>query len=1374
MPYIGNNHIVGDHVNNFKVLDDISSYTETFDGTATSVVSVANDTIRIPNHRFIQGQRVIYTHGGGSNIPGLSSASPYYVIFDTNHTFKLATSVSNATSGIAVNITGVAPGGTSHTINASFDGFNKKFKITHGAGKSARFTNPSQISIAINNVIQRPNLDANNFSDGFAIEHKEIIVFKTAPGATEVFWGNLIGETIESFDTSDLKIDNFTGDGSTTEFTLSKVIPNNESVMVSLDGVLQHPTDSSTTRSYTVIANILSFTAAPANGVEIQARHLGFAGAATGEVTGFYGRSGNVNLTSSDHITTGDITSRNINSSGIITASSFSGPLNATTGSFSGDVSIGGTLTYEDVKNIDSVGIITARDGIEVTGGDIKVGSGVTIERNGQATFTGIVTFGSGSTTIDNNVVNVGTALTLGHTQGLQFHTQNLHSAGFEINQINASGIITAASFSGSTKTGLGTALNSDETNPLSNIFYTDNILGIGATVTVDHPSSAAAAFTRYGDIRVDDTADLIIADGDDFIPDVLGLADFGTLGGGASQGRIRVNTITNSAANGAPTVQNGLIVSGITTFNDNVNLLDNDKLQIGTSQDLSLYHDGNHSYIDDTGTGNLKARSNNFRISNADESKISATFQPAAGVELFYDNTSRMSTASYGIAVNGNILLQEELVHIGDTDTKIRFPAADTITAETAGSERIRITSGGMLIKGHTGSAGQIDTQLNSQNQFHGNDRKGGIRIADFSDSPYPASLQFVKSRNATIGQNTILQDGDRMGSIYWGGANGTNYQPGAFLTALTDGTVSSSAMPTAIIFGTNEGNNLVERVRIKPDGKVGIGTDNPSGALHISSGTSGDCELIIEADADNNNESDNPRIIFRQDGGNDQNAIGVENNELVFSSSTSSNGGLVFKVGSSLPYTNATEVMRVQPNGEIAMRSSGACSDALANLHVQNDSFRVSNDSDGADTTYLKITAHTSGTDNDRWSIGYVSNNIDEWHIRKDGTAYFGGSVNAGRTRNDANSPTNYYHHGAFALAAYSGRTDDPVNYRTGIYMRAWDAGDNGDRNIIYYTNSDSDTTTVDYDQHQKFGVKANGTIWSNSIYVGRIESDEATPNSVYTGGNGTGFFCYPTSSSQSSQIRARTSNVNNEYTIYTDTGGGVNFKLSSGGRLYRDNTTEYSPADYAEMFEWKDGNTSSEVRTGMTVVLEDEMIRPATSSDDTSKIIGVVSANPVIIGDAAPLSYKDKHLKDAYGGWVYDDGKEMLIWNKFGSDFIDGKKVTRPQPDPTDCNCNPDFSIPVADIETEKAKGNVPQAAIDQNIRMTVNSRLPNPDYDPTKTYVPRMDRKEWDAIGLLGKIVVRRGQPIGANWILMKSNVGTDPNDSNIVLDKYLVR
>ena len=93
MPYLGNQHTVGDSVNNFKVLDDISSFTATFDGSSASVVSTANETIRVPKHRFVHGQRVTYNNGGGSNIGGLSSGTAYYVSFDTANTIKLATSL---------------------------------------------------------------------------------------------------------------------------------------------------------------------------------------------------------------------------------------------------------------------------------------------------------------------------------------------------------------------------------------------------------------------------------------------------------------------------------------------------------------------------------------------------------------------------------------------------------------------------------------------------------------------------------------------------------------------------------------------------------------------------------------------------------------------------------------------------------------------------------------------------------------------------------------------------------------------------------------------------------------------------------------------------------------------------------------------------------------------------------------------------------------------------------------------------------------------------------------------------------------------------------------------------------------------------------
>ena len=144
MPYIGQRPTKGDE-NNFKILDDISSYTLTFDGSDSSVVSAANDTITSLTHRFVQGQRVTYNNGGGSNIAGLTSGTVYYVIKHDHHNIKLATSASNAANGTAVNITNVGSG-ASHTINVAFDGVNTKFKATHTNGQKARITRVSTVS----------------------------------------------------------------------------------------------------------------------------------------------------------------------------------------------------------------------------------------------------------------------------------------------------------------------------------------------------------------------------------------------------------------------------------------------------------------------------------------------------------------------------------------------------------------------------------------------------------------------------------------------------------------------------------------------------------------------------------------------------------------------------------------------------------------------------------------------------------------------------------------------------------------------------------------------------------------------------------------------------------------------------------------------------------------------------------------------------------------------------------------------------------------------------------------------------------------------------------------------------------------------------
>ena len=144
-----------------------------------------------------------------------------------------------------------------------------------------------------------------------------------------------------------------------------------------------------------------------------------------------------------------------------------------------------------------------------------------------------------------HQVFNVGGLDSAGIATFSNFKTglSNLHSIGFDVvsntgtgvtirSTGNASftGVVTASKFVGDISeatgaaAGLGTALSQTQTSPLNKIYFTDKILSIGATVTIDPPPSSTVAYTNYSDIKISG-ADLIIKDGDEFIPDVLGLS---------------------------------------------------------------------------------------------------------------------------------------------------------------------------------------------------------------------------------------------------------------------------------------------------------------------------------------------------------------------------------------------------------------------------------------------------------------------------------------------------------------------------------------------------------------------------------------------------------------------------------------------------------------------------------------------------------------------------------------------------------------------------------------------------------------------------------------------------------------------------------
>ena len=250
MPYIGNPLVIGDSTNTFKLLDDIASFTVTFDATDSDVVSIANNTLTFNNHRFVTGQKVTYNDGGGTAIGGLADGS-YFIIKEDQSTIKLASSASNAAAGTAIDLTSGAAGG-SHTLKIAFDGVNTKFKATHSNGTKAKLSRAAQLGLSINGVVQQPQ-ETTSPTVGYGIESDSTIVFSTAPEATDKVFGSFIGEVAASFDISDNTVDEFTANGSTTTFTLSKTVPSNNDLLVTLDGVTQYPNTQSATRAYSVL-----------------------------------------------------------------------------------------------------------------------------------------------------------------------------------------------------------------------------------------------------------------------------------------------------------------------------------------------------------------------------------------------------------------------------------------------------------------------------------------------------------------------------------------------------------------------------------------------------------------------------------------------------------------------------------------------------------------------------------------------------------------------------------------------------------------------------------------------------------------------------------------------------------------------------------------------------------------------------------------------------------------------------------------------------------------------------------------------------------------------------------------------------------------
>ena len=137
---------------------------------------------------------------------------------------------------------------------------------------------------------------------------------------------------------------------------------------------------------------------------------------------------------------------------------------------------------------------------------------------------------------------------------------------------------------------------------------------------------------------------------------------------------RLRTNIITNRMANGAPTVSNGLVISGVTTTSQilvgnsikldpvsgistftEIKLDDNNKLNFGDSSDLQLWHNGSHSNIKNS-TGRLYILANDIWIKDGDDGDFHARFLHDDASELYFDGGKKLETTNTGVTVTGTV----------------------------------------------------------------------------------------------------------------------------------------------------------------------------------------------------------------------------------------------------------------------------------------------------------------------------------------------------------------------------------------------------------------------------------------------------------------------------------------------------------------------------------------------------------------------------------------------------------------------------------------------------------------------------------------------------------------------------------------------
>ena len=310
------------------------------------------------------------------------------------------------------------------------------------------------------------------------------------------------------------------------------------------------------------------------------------------------------------------------------------------------------------------------------------------------------------------------------------------------------------------------------------------------------------------------------------------------------------------------------------------------------------------------------------LEVSGSNTTAVGIITQAGSGDILrLYDNTTEVFKVADGgnVTTSGSVGIADSIIHVGNTDTSIRFPADDTFTVETAGSEKLRITSAGLI----------------------------GINNT-------PSGAQFVvkNSDDANLNAITILNDNGNMSASLSQDSSGA----GSYLQKDNAGNIKTfiRSYNTSYFLG----------------GNIGIGIDNPTGKLHIDGG-SNDPYIYIQRSGAGDSAVTLGGLFFKNSTNSlaliDVKSTNINTGDIKFATMNSGTlnekvkikaaGGLafsnmgagsMFEVGGSTVYANAAINIYRLGNGYANMRLSSnyGVTIALAGASNNTDEFTLHQD--------------------------------------------------------------------------------------------------------------------------------------------------------------------------------------------------------------------------------------------------------------------------------------------------------------------------------------------------------------------------------------------------------------------------------------------